>query len=661
MNNCYTFSIDKYKSADVAGISKHNLRDLNDISQTINIDPSRSKNNLHFDFVDFKPTEKISSDVWKENLNSILRKDNEKQTIKKSTNVFLNMNFSASPQYFFDGLNEKNLEEWDQLKWENPQDRKKISEVWKTLNKEKFENWKNSVLEFIKNEEDFKNLGVSLDLHLDEKTPHFEFSLCPKVGNKVDCKNFFTPTRLEKWRSKLDLAFKPLGLDRLKDEAPATKDDYKAIAEASRPVVVPEPPRAKAPKAIKDDEIFEDRFFGKKQIIETEKILENRNKREKAYNTELKFYKTYFEENKFKIGAYEKLKEKYNTEKKENNKMRQQIKKLTTEQVENLRSIDCNEVLHVLGFNPKKEGITHRTKTEDLNLVVNSENKFTENKNQIYGGGAIDLMTKVFKYTFKEATDFLSSHFGFDRVSQVILTNQKQTEETVKNQLKISAKYLPTPKPQNLDKIKIYLTEKRGINKELVEDLISKGQIYADGKNNCVFPNAEKTFSFSRGTYEEKRFVCCNGEMDFLKYDFNSSKTNEIYLFESSIDALSYRTLNPQKNGLYVVLNGSALINRVQELGIDKFSKVHLCFDNDEQGQKFCAKIKDQTISACEIHQPKGKDFNEDLKNGNYTKQLAEKLAGRDQQNATATARETKPVEPNPTERNQSTRRRFPR
>lgn len=659
MNDCYTFSIDKYKTADVDGISKHNLRDLNDVSQTPNLDADRTKNNLHFDFDTFAPTKKISSKAFKEKLNKIIRRKNPKQKIKKSTNVFLNMNFSASPQYFFKGLNENNLLWWDQLR--HPKDKDEIQKIWKTLDQEKFEAWKNTVLDFIKNEEDFKDLGISLDLHLDEKTPHFEFSLCPKFGDKVDCKNFFTPARLEKWRSKLDQAFKPLGLERLKGEAPAAQDDYKAIAEASSTVPVPEAPRAKAPKPILADEVFKDGFLGKKQVIPTEEILENRNKREKAYNTELQFYKKYFNENKYKVNAYDKLKVKYETEKKENNKMKNTIKKLSTEQVENLREIDCNDVLQVLGFQPKKEGITTRTKTDELNLVVNSENKFTENKNQIYGGGAIDLLMKVFKYTFKESTDFLTSHFGFDKVSKVVLTNQKQTQETVKNQLKISAKHLPIPKPQNIDKVKHYLTEVRKIDKTIIEDLISKGQIYADGKNNCVFPNAEKTFSFSRGTYEGKRFVCCNGEMDFLKYDFNQSKTNEIYLFESSIDALSFRTLNPKKDGLYVVLNGSALINRVHELGIDNFSKVHLCFDNDEQGQKFCDKIKMQTTAQTEIHKPKSKDFSEDLQNGYQLEQLAKEFARRDQQNSTAVAGETNSTNANAKERNHPISRRFPR
>lgn len=43
MANCYVFNISKYKTDDIKGIAKHNLRDLNDLSRTTNIDPSRTK------------------------------------------------------------------------------------------------------------------------------------------------------------------------------------------------------------------------------------------------------------------------------------------------------------------------------------------------------------------------------------------------------------------------------------------------------------------------------------------------------------------------------------------------------------------------------------------------------------------------------------------
>ena len=139
--------------------------------------------------------------------------------------------------------------------------------------------------------------------------------------------------------------------------------------------------------------------------------------------------------------------------------------------------------------------------------------------------------------------------------------------------------------------------------------------LFADRNNNCVFTNEDKTFGFQRGT-TDKKFVSCKGKMDFIKYDFGNPK--EIYLFESAIDALSFRTMNPEKDGSYVVLNGSALINRVHEVA-DQADKVYLCFDNDEQGSKFCDKLSSVLVSPYEIIKPRSKDFNGDLQNGDYS------------------------------------------
>ena len=74
MANCYVFNISKYKTDDIKGIAKHNLRDLNDLSRTTNIDPSRTKNNLYFDFDDLsKPINSLNYETFKSKINSIRR------------------------------------------------------------------------------------------------------------------------------------------------------------------------------------------------------------------------------------------------------------------------------------------------------------------------------------------------------------------------------------------------------------------------------------------------------------------------------------------------------------------------------------------------------------------------------------------------------------
>ena len=80
--------------------------------------------------------------------------------------------------------------------------------------------------------------------------------------------------------------------------------------------------------------------------------------------------------------------------------------------------------------------------------------------------------------------------------------------------------------------------------------------------------------------------------MNFLKYQ-NTQNAEQIYLFESVIDLLSYRTLNPEHKGTFVSIQGSAMANRLNELELDKFKNVVCCFDNDEQGKRFDQKVKE--------------------------------------------------------------------
>ena len=100
--------------------------------------------------------------------------------------------------------------------------------------------------------------------------------------------------------------------------------------------------------------------------------------------------------------------------------------------------------------------------------------------------------------------------------------------------------------------------------------------------------------------------------MNFITYSNTDNKDN-LYLFESTIDLLSYRTLYPQAKGAFVSISGSAMINRLAELGIDNYKNVICCFDNDEQGKKFNEKVKEITVSTVKIDSPIRKDFNEEL------------------------------------------------
>ena len=110
---------------------------------------------------------------------------------------------------------------------------------------------------------------------------------------------------------------------------------------------------------------------------------------------------------------------------------------------------------------------------------------------------------------------------------------------------------------------------------------------------------------------KKKRFVANKGQMSFLKYE-NTTNPEQIYLFESVIDLMSYRTLNPEQKGTFVSIQGSAMSNRFNELDLNNYKNVVCCFDNDEQGKKYDEKVKEIFPNAT-IQKSISKDFNDDL------------------------------------------------
>ena len=306
----------------------------------------------------------------------------------------------------------------------------------------------------------------------------------------------------------------------------------KAVGELAKPVAVPEQvePEKKAlipwnriKQLENENEVL--RKNNKKLIKATGKTLfyENQNNELKKTNAKLRKTKKHLEE---------------------------KFMKISNEHKENLRQIPCGEVLQKLGFEITKDGTDYiRVKNDNLNLVVNTDtNKFTENKSMEQGFGSIDLLMKVFKFEFLEAIKMLTNGFGSEALTKVALANPKTTQALVKNNIEKIVREIPKPVSKNLPKIIDYLTKVRKINKEIIDDLISKNELYADRNNNCVFINGK--FAFLRGTYQEKKYASVAGEADFLQYNFG--KSTDTYLFESAIDALSFRTLYPEKDGKYL-------------------------------------------------------------------------------------------------------------
>ncbi|MCL2621060.1 MAG: toprim domain-containing protein [Defluviitaleaceae bacterium] len=231
-----------------------------------------------------------------------------------------------------------------------------------------------------------------------------------------------------------------------------------------------------------------------------------------------------------------------------------------------------------------------------------------------------------------------------------------------------------------------YLADERKIHRGLLNFFITKGDIYqsrdttAGGATYSNITFAVRDFGGEGGVVNNKvvgaikrGFPSKNGSgfkgnatgSDMSNYGFRNSGKDSLFVFEAPIDMLSYMTMTSaasENNSIHKALyyghlatGGSHVSNLINYLKQDqektrvknilqtqdqlqtnaqdnsqtqgKYSKIYLCFDNDKAGMD----ARTAAINAIEklgyqaeiiCHFPKGKDWNEDLINGERSRDV---------------------------------------
>jgi len=645
--SCFNIGVAKIHEDNLVDLQSHNCRGQPNIRNQDS--KSFSKNRTSNNKLIFGVPKVANHIRQKTSIEQIVKTKNglKKRKPTKRAVRAIEVVFRITASHFFNFDNQSQIDRFETLRMSNDKERKIIEKCWQDrLNTQKVEQIEKLISDYVKQK--FGDNLVQLVAHMDEKGPHWHAVWTPITKDgRLSAKEMYTREWLNTMLKECEAIFNPIGLKKDKDPlGPAEHIANKTYTSApTEPATVTQ--KFSIRKQLKLEDCIEQQsgIFSKKEIQKKSiaEILDHSKGIENDYIKVINHYKSFYDKNYDKIRRTDAVQEENLKLRKENKRLTKSgevmYKKLTEEQVKNARSIDCDEVMQSLGYTGKREGSTYRYKNDAINLVITEGQKFTENKSMENGGGAIDLLVKVFKYKFKEAVTFLSTNFGTDKVVKVI--PQKDKDILLKEKIEEEVKKLPIPeeKKQNIDSVKTYLTKERNISEEIVNNLVSQKLLYADKNRNCVFLNSKNTYAFLRGTYKEKRFVGTRGEQDFIEYKVGNSK--DVYLFESCIEALSFQTMYPNLEGRYIVTNGSAMINKVKELDIDKNSLVYCCFNNDTQGQKFCDKItKDLSSYSVESLTPVTKDWNEDLKNGN----TVTKLADRNSKTASRTRAEAKTI-----------------
>ena len=289
----------------------------------------------------------------------------------------------------------------------------------------------------------------------------------------------------------------------------------------------------------------------------------------------------------------------------------------TEAQIVKANQTDLVSFLNAQGEQLVKSGREYRWKKHD-SVTVSSNRWYRHSQGR--GGYPVDFVMEFYNATFPEAVKMLTGEEGEGRNSTC-----------------------PAPSPDfrlpekfgNNEKIIRYLTENRGMKKNLVEEWISSGNIYEEKKHhNVVFVGRDADgiprYAHCRGTGEIKYRGDVAGADK--SYGFCHKGTdNQLFVFEAAIDLLSFIQLFPKdwRKRSYLSLggiSGVALMAFLSER--PQITSVFLCLDNDQAGNEACEKLAKEIPDGYNVIRlkPSRKDWNEILcdKNADRKKAIIE-------------------------------------
>lgn len=243
----------------------------------------------------------------------------------------------------------------------------------------------------------------------------------------------------------------------------------------------------------------------------------------------------------------------------------------------------------------------------------------------IGGKSALEYLIQVEEMSFLEAMGRLTN-----RSYEVVNYTKKENKEAIKL-------ILPIANEDNNKAIKYLIN--RGIDRYIIEECIDRGLIYQEqNTNNVLFVgldnNNEPKYISARGTRDIRYFKECRGSNKAYSFKLISdSGSNELHLFESAIDTLSYATIIKMHNKNwhdYNLLSLAGIYKPAKDINESKvpvaldlflkdnpnIKKIILHLDNDTPGRLSTSaiinKLKDK-YEVIDAPSKIGKDINDFL------------------------------------------------
>jgi hypothetical protein len=228
-----------------------------------------------------------------------------------------------------------------------------------------------------------------------------------------------------------------------------------------------------------------------------------------------------------------------------------------------LRCHDPTELVHV-------SGNTYCTRAHDSLKISNG--KWMWWSRGIGGVSALDYLIKVKGYSFTEAVGMI---LGMEVTKPPFLVPEIKKDRTRK---------LLLPKKNKDDDQVIRYLESRGIDRELIDECISRGTIYESlPHHNCIFVGFDRdgTAKYASFRATKKERIMGDAAGSNKGYSFRiEGKGNTVHVFESAIDLLSYATLAKIKTGREPADHLLSLAGVYQPSVDPKHSKVPIALNN---------------------------------------------------------------------------------
>jgi len=275
-----------------------------------------------------------------------------------------------------------------------------------------------------------------------------------------------------------------------------------------------------------------------------------------------------------------------------------------------VRAIPLETVIERLGGQVDRYN-AHKYHLDGEHISINGE-RFYNHDRQQGGGGAIDLVMHAAGYDYREAVAYLRDTHGaaaaISAASWHGARHAQQDAQEIVAHAERSAFRAPTPDEGHWSQVRDYLVSVRQLPAALVDDLHSRGTIYADSRSNAVFirqdAGGQATGASLRGTAAGSDFkgLALGSRRDEGHFSFTIGQPErysapQYHITESPIDALSRAALI-QREGVrgeyhFISTDGHGEIPRRHiDAGLAARGLVHCDFDNDKGGATLWEHVK---------------------------------------------------------------------